>query len=87
MPFEITPQQINESIENNNGRVIVQGILQKANTQNQNGRVYPKDILKREVDKYQKNYINQHRATGELDHPDVSVINLKNVSHNIIEVS
>lgn len=71
--------------EDENGRTLVKGVLQRAGAENQNGRVYPKEILEREVKKYQQ-LINERRALGELDHPDSSVINLKNVSHNIREV-
>ena len=71
--------------EDSSGRTIVKGVLQRAGAENQNGRVYPREILEREVDKYQT-LINERRALGELDHPDSSVINLKNVSHNVKEV-
>ena len=70
--------------EDANGVVLVKGVLQRADAQNQNGRVYPLEILQREVKKYQQ-LIKERRALGELDHPDSSVINLKNVSHNIKE--
>ena len=86
IPFEITPQQINESMKNNDGRLVVKGVLQRADAKNQNGRVYPKDILMREADKYNDGFIKQKRALGELDHPESSVINLKNVSHNVREI-
>ncbi len=71
--------------EDSSGRTLVKGVLQRAGAENQNGRVYPPNILKREVDKYQK-LIKERRALGELDHPDSTVINLKNVSHNIREL-
>jgi len=71
--------------EDSSGRTLVKGVLQRAGAENQNGRVYPMEVLKREVDKYQT-LIKERRALGELDHPDSSVINLKNVSHNIREV-
>lgn len=71
--------------EDKNGVILVKGVLQRADAQNQNGRVYPKKILQREVEKYTQ-LINERRALGELDHPDSSVINLKNVSHNIREI-
>jgi len=71
--------------EDSSGRTMVKGILQRAGAENQNGRVYPKEILEREIGKYQT-LIKERRALGELDHPDSSVINLKNVSHNIKEV-
>ena len=54
--------------------------------QNQNGRVYPKEILMRESKKYNDNFVKQNRALGELDHPDSSVVNLQNVSHNVKEM-
>ena len=87
MPFEITPQQINESMEKNGGRLIVSGVLQRADAKNQNGRVYPRDTLVREAKKYAETFIRESRALGELDHPDSSVVNLNNVSHNVKEMS
>jgi hypothetical protein len=71
--------------EDASGRTLVKGVLQRAGAENQNGRVYPKAILDREVKKYQQ-LIQERRALGELDHPESTVINLKNVSHNIKEV-
>ena len=68
------------------GGFVVQGVLQRAGAKNQNGRVYPKQILQRECIRYQKEYINQHRALGELDHPESSIVNLNNVSHNILKI-
>ena len=86
MLFEVSSQQINESISDNNGRLIVSGVLQRAESKNQNGRVYPREILMREAKKYTKEFINQKRAMGELDHPESAVVNLKNVSHNVSEM-
>ncbi len=71
--------------EDDSGRTIVKGILQRAGAENQNGRVYPREILEREAKKYET-LIKERRALGELDHPDSSVINLKNVSHNVREI-
>ena len=65
-------------------KIMMKGILQKADTLNQNGRIYPLSVLEREVRNYQK-FIIENRAIGELDHPDSSVVNLKNVSHVIRE--
>ena len=87
LPFEILPKQISESMKENNGKLVVRGVLQRADTKNQNGRIYPKEILMREAKKYFKNFINQKRAMGELDHPESSVVNLANVSHNITEMT
>jgi hypothetical protein len=82
--FDYTPDMIRESREKNNGKIVMKGILQKADTLNQNGRIYPQAILEREIRNYQK-FIMENRALGELDHPDSSVVNLKNVSHVIKE--
>ena len=86
LPFEVKPEQINESLKENDGKLIVRGVLQRAEAKNQNGRVYPKDILHREAKKYAKEFIKERRAMGELDHPESSVVNLQNVSHNIREM-
>ena len=67
-------------------KLIVKGILQRAGVKNQNGRVYPKDILVRDSTKYEENFIKERRAIGELDHPESSVVNLQNVSHNVVEM-
>lgn len=82
--FSYSPEMIKESFAKNDGKLIMKGILQKADALNQNGRVYPKHILEREVRNYQK-FIIENRATGELDHPEQSVISLKNVSHIVRE--
>ena len=87
IPFEILPEQISESMKENNGKLVVKGVLQRADTKNQNGRVYPNEILMREAKKYFKNFIHQKRAMGDLDHPESSVVNLANVSHNITEMN
>ena len=86
LPFEITANAENESIAKNNGKLIVTGILQRAEAKNQNGRIYPRDTLVREAKKYTDTFIKQHRALGELDHPESSVVNLQNASHNITEM-
>ncbi len=81
--FTITPTMLEESVKNNGGRLIVQGLVQRAEAKNGNGRVYPKDTLEREIQKYKDTYIKENRALGELDHPESPIINLKNVCHNI----
>jgi len=85
-PFHVSPAMIAESQAANNGRVIVTGVLQRASAPNQNERVYPRAILEREVTKYKETEIAERRALGELDHPESSVVNLSNVSHNILDV-
>ena len=83
-PFEYTKEMIEESKRLNGGKIVLRGILQKANTLNQNGRIYPLPILEREVRNYQK-FIKENRALGECDHPDSSVVELKNASHIVRE--
>ena len=67
------------------GTVYLTGIMQRANAQNGNGRVYKKDVLQREVENYHK-LVSERRALGELDHPDDSVVNLKNVSNLVTRI-
>ena len=81
LPFEVMPETINESM--GGGKLLVKGVLQRANAENQNGRIYPKEILVREAKKYNDSFISERRAMGELDHPESSVVNLQNVSHNV----
>lgn len=68
-----------------NGEVILAGRLQKAEAKNGNGRVYPRKTLQREVENYKK-LVQEKRALGELDHPDSSVIELKNASHIVTSI-
>ena len=76
---------LSEGKMSENGNPMVEGILATAEVKNGNGRYYSKDLWDRELDKYQE-LIKENRATGELDHPESQVINLKNVSHNIKEM-
>jgi len=84
LPFKFKKTSLNESLKD--GKLLVSGVLQRADAKNQNGRLYPEDVLKREADKYMENFVKQRRAMGELDHPESSVVNLKNVSHNIVDM-
>ncbi len=61
------------------------GVMQRADAKNGNGRVYRKNTLQREVENYHK-LVKERRALGELDHPDDSVINLKNASHLVTDI-
>jgi len=74
-----------EKREISNGAMYLTGRIQTADKQNGNGRVYPYEVLKREMDNYKK-IVADNRACGELDHPDDSVVNLKNVSHIITDI-
>ena len=80
--FKVDKLLVERSIKENKP-LMVSGIIQRAEAKNQNGRVYPKDILEREIKKYAEGPVKERRAMGELDHPESSVVNLKNVSHNI----
>jgi len=64
---------------------LVEGILATCEVKNGNGRYYSRDLWEREIKKYMES-VNANRALGELDHPDSSIINLKNVSHNIKKI-
>jgi len=86
VPLTYDQNLITESVKNGNGTVRIKGVLQRANAKNQNGRVYPKEILAREAKKYLDEFVVQRRALGELDHPESTVVNLRNVSHNIVEM-
>jgi hypothetical protein len=82
--LKYTPDIVKESRALNGGKVLLKGIIQRADTLNQNGRIYPRGILEREIINYQK-FIRENRALGECDHPDTSVVELKNASHLIKE--
>lgn len=82
--FEADPRLLRESNEHPNQPFRVQGVLQRKGKKNQNGRIYPDEVLIREADKYARTFIADHRAMGELDHPESSVVNLKNVSHTVV---
>lgn len=91
--FELCPEgrcpidRLTEAERRNisDGGVYLVGICQKAGTKNGNGRIYPKETLQREVKNYQKAIV-ERRALGELDHPDDSVVNLKNCSHLAVKM-
>ena len=76
--------QLIENVNKDNGNLMVEGILATAEVKNGNGRYYSKDLWEREMDKYSQ-LIKERRSMGELDHPEATVINLKNVSHIINE--
>jgi len=76
---DLLTEQEKRMIKENNA-LFLSGVIQAADRQNGNGRVYSRPILEREIKKYNK-VITEGRAVGELDHPDDSVVNLRNVSH------
>jgi hypothetical protein len=79
-PLSINPTVTKEQSGRDGGKIMLRGVLQRADTINQNGRIYPLPILNREIINYQK-FIRENRALGECDHPDTAVVELKNVSH------
>ena len=81
---KISPSQLTENVNEDNGNLMVEGILATAEVKNGNGRYYSKALWDREMDKYNE-LIEQRRSMGELDHPESTVINLENVSHLITE--
>lgn len=85
-PFNIHKKMLTESASDEGKRLIVSGVLQRAEAKNQNGRIYPFEVLQREANKYNETFVKQKRALGELDHPESSIVNLRNVSHNIVKM-
>ena len=83
--FKVSPISLTEGKTSGRGNPMVEGILATAEIKNGNGRYYSKDLWEREIDKYMGS-VRENRALGELDHPESSIINLKNVSHNISEL-
>jgi len=83
--FKVDKRLVEASIKENKS-LVVKGVIQRAEAKNQNGRIYPREILEREIKKYAEGPIKERRALGELDHPESSVINLQNVSHNVTKV-
>lgn len=83
--FNTSKVSLTEGKVSERGNPIVEGILATAEVTNGNGRYYPEQIWRREIDKYMES-VKENRALGELDHPESSIINLKNVSHNITDI-
>ena len=76
-------EYIVEQADNGNKNYKIKGVFMQAEMKNKNGRLYPKEILQREVVRYNREFINKHRAFGELGHPDGPTVNLERVSHMI----
>ena len=79
-------EYISEANENGEKEYFIEGIFMQANKKNRNGRMYPTEVLEREVDRYNKEYVVKNRAFGELGHPQGPTINLERVSHMIKEL-
>lgn len=81
-------QNVRYLVESVNGKKehFIEGVFMQAEKQNRNGRVYPMNVLQKEVDRYNKDYVNKNRAFGELGHPETPSINLDRVSHMITKL-
>lgn len=79
-------KRLNEAVKSISGNMIVSGLVQACDRPNANKRIYPYETLYHQVEKYIQGPIAENRALGELDHPESSVVNLKNVSHNILKL-
>ncbi len=84
--FQPLPQSLTEGRRLANGNMVVSGLVQATDKPNANRRIYPYQTLFLQVQKYIAGPIAENRALGELDHPESSIINLKNVSHNIVKL-
>ena len=85
IPFKVDKLLVEQSIKENKP-LRVGGIIQRAGVKNHNGRIYEQKILEREIKKYIDGPVKEKRALGELDHPESSVVNLNNVSHNVLKM-
>ena len=79
-------EYITEAKENGGKSYKIKGIFLQADIKNRNGRVYPMEVLEKEVGRYNKKFINEKRAYGELGHPDGPTVNLERVSHMVTEL-
>lgn len=84
--IDYTPTLLKEAADTSKPLVLKNVLLQRADFKNQNGRVYPKEILLREAEVFMKNFVQQRRAVGELDHPDTPIVNLKNSCCNVTDM-
>ena len=83
--YAISPVIVEEN-ENGKKDYFIEGIFMQSEIKNRNGRVYPKDVMKKEVNRYVKEFVEKDRAFGELGHPDEPTINLDKVSHMITKL-
>ncbi len=74
-------EYICEEKENGKKDYKMRGIFMQGDIKNRNGRIYPKDVLMKEVGNYNRKFVDENRAFGELGHPDGPTVNLERVSH------
>jgi hypothetical protein len=81
-------EEVNILVEETNGKKthFIEGVFLQSNLKNRNGRMYPKEIMRKEVERYNESYVVSNRALGELGHPDGPSINLDRVSHMIVSL-
>ena len=80
-------EYITEAKEGGGKNYKIKGIFLQADIKNRNGRVYPMEVLQKEVSRYNKKFINENRAYGELGHPDGPTVNLERVSHMVTSLT
>ena len=80
-------EYITEEKEGGGKNYKIKGIFLQADIKNRNGRVYPMEVLQKEVSRYNKKFINENRAYGELGHPDGPTVNLERVSHMVTSLT
>ena len=83
--YSVSPVIVEEN-ENGKKDYFIEGVFMQSEIKNRNGRVYPKDVMKKEVARYNKEFVEKDRAFGELGHPDGPTINLDKVSHMITKL-
>ena len=79
-------EYITEDSEDGKKNYRIKGVFMQAEVKNRNNRMYPMNVLEKEVGRYNKEYVNQKRAFGELGHPDGPTVNLERVSHMITKL-
>ena len=84
--YAVEPVIVEEN-EKGEKEYFIEGVFMQADIKNRNGRIYPKQVMKNEVERYKKDFIEKQRAFGELGHPDGPTINLDKVSHMITELN
>ena len=80
-----TTQNVQWLTEDKNGQknYFIEGVFMESDTKNRNGRVYPGEVMSKEINRYNNEYVKQNRAMGELGHPEGPTVNLERVSHII----
>ena len=83
--YSISPVIV-EGKEDGKKDYFIEGIFMQSEIKNRNGRIYPKEVIQKEVKRYNKEFVEQDRAFGELGHPEGPTINLDKVSHMITKL-